>query len=67
MSSEELSDALLGLIKAADSGEWHLCEDCEVEQRAHECKLCIAIAHAREVFVNHKGKVTYRWKSRPTN
>lgn len=55
----ETLDALMKLIEAADSGEWHSCEDCEIEDRAHDCSLCQAIAQARAVIKKYriKGKV----------
>lgn len=40
-------DAARTVVDAADNGEWHSSEDCEVEGRAHECALCIALATYR--------------------
>jgi hypothetical protein len=36
--------ALIGVARAADNGEWHSSEDCQVEGRAAECAMCQALA-----------------------
>lgn len=43
---QALADKLAALVKAADDGAWHSSRDCEVEDRAHECDLCKALAAA---------------------
>lgn len=42
---DALRGALAGLAAAADDGEWHDSEDCEVEGRT-DCRLCAALATA---------------------
>lgn len=42
--------ALMDLINAADSGEWHSSTDCKVERRAADCTLCQALTRARKVM-----------------
>lgn len=38
--NSEVQQILEQLIAAADGGEWHNSEDCEVEDRAQDCELC---------------------------
>lgn len=37
------------VVEAADSGEWHLSEDCSVEGRADDCDLCQALVAYNKV------------------
>lgn len=48
--NQKLIDTIKMLIEAADSGEWHLSEDCRVEQRQNECFLCQSIKQAQSVL-----------------
>lgn len=44
----KLKNMLTKLVEAADNGEWHDSEDCEVER--HDCNLCKVLEEARELL-----------------
>lgn len=54
--NSEVQQVLEQFIEAADSGEWHSSEDCEVEDRAQDCELCQALAKARALIAKYRGR-----------
>ena len=42
-------DALLVVVEAADSGEWHTSRDCRVEKRDKDCGICQALTALKKV------------------